>query len=84
MPLHTSFEQINDVLVVGIRYERESAAIVHEFLELGRLVETEFIDSNFLLLALDVIIFLVFRASRKSLPWQLSTQEIEKDVTNSF
>lgn len=77
MPLHTSFEQINDVLVVGIRYERESAAIVHEFLELGRLVETEFIDSNFLLLALDVIIFLVLGAPGKTLPWERAAEEVQ-------
>ena len=77
MPFHATFEQINDVLVVWIGNECEAAAVVHKFLELRRLVKAKLIDGDFFLFALDVIIFLVLRAPRKSLPWQLSSQEIE-------
>ena len=63
MPFHATFEQINDVLVVRIGNECESAAVVHELLELRRLVEAKLIDGYFFLLALDVIIFLVLGAT---------------------
>lgn len=76
VPLHTTFEQINDVLVVWIGNECEPAAIVHVLLELGWLVKAELIDGNFLLFALNVIIFLILRASRESLPGQRSTEEV--------
>ena len=82
--LHASFEQIDNVLVVRVGCEGEASAIVHELLELGRLVQTELIDGNLLLLALDVIIFLVFRSSWESLPWEGSAKEVEQHVANSL
>ena len=84
MSFHAALKQIEDVLVVGVGNESESSAIVHELLKLWWLIEAELINSDLLLLALDVIIFLVFRASWESLPWQRSAQEIKKDVANSF
>ena len=59
VPLLATFEQINDVFVIWIGDESKSTTVVHKLLELGRLIEAKLIDSDFLLLALYVIIFLV-------------------------
>ena len=82
--LHASFEQIDNVLVVRVGCEGEASAIVHELLELGRLVQTELIDGNLLLLALDVIIFFILRASWETLPRERPTKEIKKHMTDRF
>ena len=57
--LHAPLKQVVDVLVVGVSRECKPAAVVHVLLEFGRLIETELVDSDLLLLALDVVIFLV-------------------------
>lgn len=57
--LHTPLKQTVDVLVVRVSSEGESSAVVHVLLEFWRLVETELVHSDFLLLALDVVIFFV-------------------------
>jgi hypothetical protein len=46
------------------------------------LVKTQLINSDFLLLALDVIIFLVLRSAWKSLPWERASQEIKQNMAN--
>lgn len=66
--LHAALEQAEDVAIVGVCGEGQTTAIVHELLELGRLVQAQFVDGHLLLFALDVIIFLVFRASWEALP----------------
>jgi hypothetical protein len=48
------------------------------------LVQAKFVHSNFLLLALDVVIFLVLRAAWESLPRQRTAQKVEQYVADSF
>ena len=59
MALHAALKQGEDVAIVGVGCEGQPAAVVHKLLELGRLVDTELIDCNLLLFALDVIIFFI-------------------------
>ena len=82
--LHAALEQRQDVAIVGVGREGQAAAVVHELLEFGRLVQAEFVDGHLLLLALDVIIFFVFRASWQALPRQRSPEEVEKHVANGL
>ena len=82
--LHAALEQREDVAIVRVGREGQSTAVVHEFLELGRLVQAELIDGHLLLFALDVIIFFVFRASWQALPRQRSPEEVQKHVANRF
>ena len=84
MALHAALEQREDVAIVRVGREGQSTAVVHEFLELGRLVQAELINGDLLLFALDVIIFFVFRASWQALPRQRSSEEVQKHVANRF
>ena len=84
MALHATFEESQDEAVVGVSGETESAAVLHEFLELAGLVHAEFVNGDFLLLTLDVIIFLILRASRKSLPGEGAAEEVQKHVANGL
>ena len=60
LPLHASFEQANDVAVVGILSEGEAAAVMHEFFEFLRLVFAKVFDFCLYLLLFDVSIFFSF------------------------
>ena len=82
--LHAALEERKNVAVVRVCREAESAAIVHELLELGWLIQAEFVDGHLLLLALDVIIFFVLRASWKALPRQRAAKEVEQHVSNGL
>ena len=82
--LHAALKQTQNVAVVWILSERQSSAIVHKLLELGRLVLTQLINSHLLLLSLDVCVLLVFGASRKSLPRKGSSEEVQKHVSNGL
>ena len=84
MALHATLKQREDVAVVRVGCEGQPAAVVHELLELGRLVKTQLVNCNLLLLALDVIIFFILGASWETLPWKGSTKEVEKHVADSF
>ena len=77
-------EQVDDVVVVRLSCEAKSATVRHEFLVLRRVVEAKVIEGDFLLLALDCVIFFVLGASWEALPWQGSFKEIEQDVTNGL
>jgi len=70
MSLHTSFEQIDDIAIVWILCESQTSAVVHKFFEFFRLVFAQFFNLGFLLLFLDVGVFLSFRSSWKTLPWE--------------
>jgi hypothetical protein len=65
---HAAFEERQDVAIVRVGCERQRSAVLHEFFEFDGLVEAEFLNSDFLLLTLDVIIFFVFGASGQTLP----------------
>jgi hypothetical protein len=82
--LHAAFEKSQNETIVGVGGETEAAAVLHEFLELAGLVHAEFVDSNFLLFALDVIIFLILGASGKSLPGEGAAEEVKKHMADGF
>ena len=84
MALHAALEQRKNVTVVGVSRKWQPAAVVHELLILGGLVEAELVYGNLLLFALDVIIFFVLRASWEALPRQRSAQEVQQHVTDGF
>lgn len=46
---------------------------MHELLELYGLVQAELLDSDFLLLAFNVVVFLVLGSARETLPWELAS-----------
>lgn len=71
--LHAALEQIEDVAVVGVGSETQAAAVLHELFEFSWLVHAELVYGHFLLFSPDVIIFLVLRAPRQTLPWQRAT-----------
>lgn len=48
------------------------------------MIKAKLFNSNFLLFALDVIIFFIFGASGQTLPGQRTSQEVKEDVTNSL
>jgi hypothetical protein len=82
--LHAAFEKSQNEAVVGVGGETEAAAVLHEFLELAGLVHAEFVDSNFLLFALDVIIFFILGASGKSLPGEGAAEEVKQHVADGL
>ena len=82
--LHAAFEETQDEAVVGVSSEAQPAAVLHEFLELAGLVHAEFVDSDFLLFALDVIIFFILGASGKALPGERAAEEVQKHVADGL
>ena len=68
--LHATFEKRENVAIIGVGSEGKSTAVVHKFLELRRMIQAKLIDSHFLLLALNVIIFFVFGTTWQTLPGQ--------------
>ena len=82
--LTAPFKQVVEVFVVWISNERETSAVHHVVLKLYWLVHAQFINCNFLLLSLDVVIFLLLWSSRQALPWQRSLQKVQQDMTNCF
>ena len=82
--LHATLEEREDIAVIGICCKGETSAVVHVLFEFRGLVHAQLINSDLLLLALDVIIFLVFGASWEALPGQAAAQEVNQYVTNSF
>lgn len=73
VPLHAGVKQVQNVPVVGIVHELERAAVLHEFLELSGLVLAKLANFNLLLLALDIVIFLVLGTAGETLPGQRSS-----------
>ena len=82
--LHALLEDRNDVAVVRLLRELQLAAVLHEGLELAGLVQAKLVQSDFLLLSLNVVVFLVLRAAGEALPGEGSAQEIQKHVSNGL
>jgi len=80
--LHAGLEQGENVAVIWVLGERQSAAIVHELFEFIWLVQTEVVESHLLLLSLDCGVLLVFGASREALPGKRAAQEVDENVTD--
>ena len=68
MSLHATFKQVKNVFVVRVMSEAQATTVVHKLIELNGLIQAKLIDSNFFLFALDVVIFLILRATWQTLP----------------
>ena len=75
--LHASFEEPDDVTIIRVLSEAETSAVVHEFLELLRLVFAQLLDLDLLLLLLDVGVLLSLGSTWEALPWESTLQEVE-------
>lgn len=84
MALHARLEKAKDVRVVGITSKSQTSAIVHVILELLRLIQAEFIKTDFLLLSLDVSVLLSLASTWQALPGKRSSQEVDEHMTNGF
>ena len=82
MPLHATFKQADDVAVVGVLGEAEATAVVHELLELFRLIAAEVLDGSLLLLLLDVGVLLGLGAAGQALPREGTAQEVKDHMTD--
>ena len=82
--LHATFEQANDVAVVGVLGEAQTSAVVHELSEFIGLVFAQVIDGGLLLFLLNGSVLFGLGSSWKSLPRQRAFKEIEDDVSDSF
>mgnify|MGYP000886491393 CR=1 FL=1 len=82
--LHALLEQIQNVAVVGVRREAQRPAELHVLFELVRLVQTQLVNRNLLLLALDIVIFFVLAASGQALPRQRAAQEVQQHVADGL
>ena len=68
--LHASLKQVQNVAVVRVSGETERSAVLHELFKLSWLVQTELVNCNLLLLALNIVIFFVLASTWKTLPWK--------------
>jgi hypothetical protein len=68
-----AFEELVNVLVVGVLRERKLSAILHELKELVWLVFAQFLKGHFLLLFLNIIVLFIFGSSWESLPWETAS-----------
>ena len=82
--LHAALEQVYDVAVVGVLGEAQTSAVVHEFLELLRLVLAEFLYGRFFLFLLDICVLFGLGSAWEPLPRQLTLQEVEDYVADGF
>ena len=82
--LHTSLKQADNVAVVRLSFEGQTSAVVHEFLELVRVVQAELVKGHFLLLALDGVVLLLLGAAWKTLPRETTAQKVKDHVSNGL
>ena len=77
-------EEADHCLIVGLLFEFERPAQLHILFELVRLTFTQSSQVNFYLLLFNGRVFLVFRATGKSLPRQRPFEEVEEHVSDGF
>lgn len=80
--LKAALKQAQNVPVVGIGSESQTAAVIHELVEFGRLVRAQLINCDFLLLALDVVVLFRLGAAGKALPREGTAEEVQKYVSD--
>ena len=59
MSLHAPLEQSDDETIVWVLSEAEASAIMHKLFEFIRLILAKLFNAHFLLLFLDICIFLL-------------------------
>ena len=81
---HASLEEGEASAVVGLLLEFKLSAVLHVLTELAWVSTAELLKGSLNLLLLDVVVLLILGAAWKSLPGELTLQEVEKNVTNSL
>ena len=82
--LHALLEKLNAELVVWFVFELETAAVLHEVLELAGVPLAELVEGGLELLLLNILVLFIFVFARLVLPWQATSKEVEYDVTYGF
>ena len=82
--LHALLEKLNAELVVWLVFELETAAVLHEVLELAGVPLAELVEGGLELLLLNILVLFIFVFARLVLPWQATSKEVEYDVTYGF
>lgn len=72
------------MFIVWILFKLELATVLHELLELHWVALTQFLERGLDLLLLDVVVLIILVSAWQTLPWEGSSQEVEKDVTDRF
>lgn len=70
--LHAAFKVVKALTVVGLLFKLERTAVLHILAELARMAATKLLQTRLNLLLLNVVVLLILRASRQSLPRQLA------------
>ena len=84
MPLQTALEKAYARPVVRLLFEFECTAVLHELTELRRVTAAQLLQRRLDLLFLDVVVLFILRSSWKTLPGQLTFDEVEEHVANCF
>lgn len=84
VPLHAVLEEAKAGPVVGLLLELQLAAVLHVLTELGRVSTAKLLQRSLNLLLLDVVVLFILGATWKSLPWELTLEEVEEDVTDGL
>jgi len=82
--LQALLEEGETCSVVGLLFELEGAAVLHEFAELTWIAPAELFQTRLDLLLFDVVVLLVLGTSWQALPRQLSLKQIEEYVADGF
>ena len=75
---------MHTVVVVWLFFKLEIFAVFHVLSKLWWLSSTKFIQGRLDFLFLDGCIFFIFVPSWETLPWQLTSNEVEENVPNSL
>jgi hypothetical protein len=84
MPNHAILEETNHSLVIGLLFELERSAQLHELFEFIRLSLAEVGERRLNLLLLDRRVLFVLGAARKSLPRQGALKEVEEHMPDGL
>ena len=79
---HTRLKEVDALAVVWLRLKLQLPAIVHVLSEFSRVSTAQFLERSLNLLLFDVVVLLVLGAARKSLPGQLTLDQIKQHVAD--
>jgi hypothetical protein len=82
--VHASLKQVQDIGIVWVFVELESAAVLHVDLELNGVALAEVLQLCLDLLLLDVLVLLRLALARETLPGKGASEEVEQHVADSL
>ena len=84
VPLHAGVEEADASPIVGLLFELEGAAVLHEFFELRGVAATKLFKRSIDLLLFDRVVLFVLASARQTLPGERSLEKVEDYVTDRF